>query len=172
MYQKFEVGQLFQGKTNFPEGVKFDFDQSGALLFLFFNKPSAKEIESVKSGKLEIGLYQKDEIIFILLKFQGMEWMDAPYSIHLSSPFEFAELQEGLGFGTTIFLVDATTGILKVMRYIGLSTEFSRKLKDAILKQKEMTFDKTLYNKRLNEIYGNYSTSDLVRRAEVFCRIK
>ena len=58
----FKVGSLFQeGKTNHKEGVKFDFSQSGPILFLFFSNPTSQEVESVRKGKLEIGLYPKDE---------------------------------------------------------------------------------------------------------------
>lgn len=168
-----EVGKLFEeGKTKYPEGVKFDFYQEGPVLYLFFNRPTEKEIESVKSGKFEIAMYAREEIIFILAKFQGMEWMDAPYSVHLSKPFEFESIETGKGFGLNTFLVDASTGILKVIRFSGLSTDFSLKFVFAIENQRRLSFDNASYEQKLNAIYGNYSTSDLVQRADAFCRIR
>lgn len=171
--QKLKVGQLLQeGKTKYQEGVIFDFQQAGTLLYLFFNSPTETEIESIKKGEFEIGFYQKDEVIFIMAKFQGMPWMDAPYSVHLSQPFEFQEITEGKGFGLTTLLVDANTGILKAIRYSGLSTEFSRKLRIAIENQKNISWDERSYNQKIDMIYDNYSTYDLVRRADAICKVK
>lgn len=171
--QKLEVGQLLQeGKTKYQEGVIFDFQQAGPLLYLFFNSPTETEIESIKKGEFEIGFYQKDEVIFIMAKFEGMPWMDAPYSVHLSTPFAFEDIQEGQGFGLTTLLVDASTGILKAIRYSGLSTRFSQKLRGAIEAQNTIPWNEIKYNQKINEVYGNYSTDDLVLRADAICKIK
>jgi hypothetical protein len=173
MMRKHEVGELFEeGKTRYNEGVIFEFTQSGPILLMFFNHPTENEIASIKSGKLELAFLEKDEVIFILSKFQGMSWIDAPYTVHLSKPFTFDDMAPDQGFGLTIYLIDANSGILKVIRYVGLSNEFSRKLRAAILRQKETHFDKTLHDLKINSIYANYSTDDLVRRAETFCKIK
>lgn len=50
--QHFEVGSLLQpGVTRYQESVKFDFYQSGPALFIFFEKPSEKEIKAIQTGK-------------------------------------------------------------------------------------------------------------------------
>jgi hypothetical protein len=167
-----EVGKLFEeGKTHYQEGVKFDFTQSGPILFLFFNRPTQKEVESVKTGKFEYGLYVKDEVIFLFFKFQGLEWMDAPYTVHLSEQFEFEEVEDGKGFALNIFLIDSSTGILEAIRLCGLSTKFSLEFQNAVQIQRNIPFDKTTYEKKINMVYGNYATSDLVQRANIY-RIK
>ncbi len=52
---KYEVGKLYKDNvTRYAEGTKFDFTQSGAVLELYFERPSNKEIEDVKSGKFEL----------------------------------------------------------------------------------------------------------------------
>lgn len=171
--QKLEVGQLLQeGKTKYQEGVIFDFQQGGPILYLFFNRPTEKEIEAIQKGKFQVGIYCRDEVIFILTKFESMSWMDAPYSIHLSQPFEFENITEGKGFGLTTLLVDSSTGILKAIRYSGLSTEFSRKLRNAIENQKSIPWDEKAYNQKINMVYGNYRTDDLVHRADIIYKIK
>lgn len=172
----FEVGQLFEpGRTRYDEGIKFEFTQSGPILLIFFDRPTDKEVESIRVGKLEIGFYDTESSIFILAKFEGMKWIDAPYNVHLSKPFEFAkelEEQDNIGFGLQIFLVDTVTGILKVMRYVGLGHEFSIRLRDAILKQKEVPFDDGIYNFKLNEIYKRYSTDQFVDYARWFYTVR
>ncbi len=163
----YKVGELLQeGITRYQEGMKFDFLQDGPVLLIFFNNPTTAEIEAIRSGKLEIGLYERDSVIFILTKFQGQQWMDAPYSIHMSKPFEFQELSYGMGFGLNILLTDAATGVLRAIRLVGLPTAFSQKLRYAMERQKEQPFDIDKYNKKINEIFGNYSTDGLAIRAE------
>lgn len=163
-----EVGQLFEpGRTHYEEGVKFEFTQGGPILLIFFDRPTEKEVESIRSGKFIMKFYDTDNIIFMLFKFRSLNWIDAPYNIHLSPPFEFAtELeQENLGFGLQIFLIDATTGILKVMRYVGLGHEFSIRLRDAILDQKSKPFDNGIYNFKINDVYKRYRPEDLAEFA-------
>ena len=173
MYQSCEVGKLYkEGVTCYQEGTKFDFIQSGALLELYFKRPTEKEIEDVREGKFELGFYEKDNIIFMLFKFGNGIYMDAPYSVHLSQPFEFMELEPGLGFGLTILLVDTTTGILKSIRYVGLSTDFSQRFKKSVERQKDCSFNKNEYSLRIQNVYQNYSTTDLVSRADAWCKIK
>ena len=170
---KFEVGKLFdEGKTRYNESTRFDFQQDGAVLILFFDRLTLQEIEWIKTGRFEIGFYEKDEIIFMLSRFGSMNYIDAPYSVHLSKPFTFDELREGMGFSLSIFLVDASNGILKAMRYVGLSTDFSRRLQKAIERQKTAEFDRNAYDAKLRQIYANYSTDDLVQKADAWCRIK
>lgn len=167
--KSFEVGKLFEeNKTHYQEGVKFDFTQSGPVLFLFFNRPTQKEIESIKTGKFEYGMYVKDEVIFLLFKFQGLEWIDTPYTVHLSKQFEFEEVERGKGFALNIFLIDAATGILEVIRLCGLSTKFSIEFQNAVQNQCNTSFDKITYEKKINMVYGNYATSDLVQRSTIY----
>lgn len=166
-----EVGQLFEpGRTRYDEGVKFEFTQSGPILLIFFDRPTEKEIEAIRAGKFQTKFYEHDNVIFMLFKFGSLNWIDAPYSVHLSPPFEFAEEldQDNLGFGLQIFLIDAATGILKVMRYIGLGHDFSIQLREAILQQKEQPFNQNAYNLKVNEIYRRYTTDQLVDYAKWF----
>ncbi|MEG6613779.1 hypothetical protein V6C42_13065 [Pseudoclostridium thermosuccinogenes] len=65
------------------------------------------------------------------------------------------------------FLVDASTGIIKAMRLIGLGTTFSIQLKKAIEKQKNTAFDESLYDKAITRVYGNYSTNDMIKYADI-----
>lgn len=164
----YKVGELFEaGNTKYKEGVKFDFRQDGAILILFYNSPEEKELIDISKGTLRIGMYIKDEVIFMLFKFGSQNWIDAPYSIHISKPFKFDSIVEGSGIGLHIFLVDAANGILKAMRLVGLPTKFSKSFQKATLEQKQLKFDKNKYAQKINMVYGNYNTDDLVERAEI-----
>lgn len=165
----FEVGKIFEeGRTGYQEGVKFDFDNSGAVLFLFFSNPTEAEINSVKKGRLQIGVYENSKILFMLFKFEGMEWMDAPYNVHLSQPYELQSVSDGIGYSMTIFLINANTGILEAGRFIGWRSDMSRKFKEAIECQRSYKYNMDTYNKIVNQVYGNYSTKDMVSRANIY----
>lgn len=158
----FEVGQLFEtGKTHYNESTKFDFTDSGPILLLFFASPTRAEIEAIREGGIRIGFLEKDGIIFMLFKFQNTPWMDAPFSIALAQFKEPAEVEEGTGYGLQIFLVDADNGILKVMRLIGLGTEWSMRFREAMMRQKEADFDMRIYDAKIQNIYRSYSSKEL-----------
>lgn len=171
MLNKFEVGKLFnEGVTKYKEGVLFDIDDNGCNLIIRFNAPSNNEIQAIKQSKIKIGYYTEGEAIFMLFKFEGINWIDAPYSVKLSKNLtKIEEINDGQGLAINIYLVDANTGILKSMRLVGLPTGFSRKLKLAIEKQMSMSFEN--YNQTVNTIYRKYTTKKLVDYADLICNV-
>jgi len=169
---KYEVGQLFRpGIIRYNEETHFDFLQNGAVLTLFFDRPTPQEIEDVRSGRFEIGFCEKSGIIFMLFRFGSGQYMDAPYNVHLSRPFTFEDPEPGMGYGLTVFLVDAATGILQAIRYVGLSRDFSNRFQKVVERQKEEPFNRAEYDAKLNYIYRNYSTRDLLKFADAWCKI-
>lgn len=170
--QHLEVGKLFEpGQTRYSEEIKFEFTQGGPVLLIFFGNLKQKEIAAVRTGKLKFGFYECGNVIFTLAKFEGIPWMDAPYSIHLSPPFKFAEeldTDERAGFGLQIYLVDADTGILQAIRLVGLDHNFSLKFREAILKQKAAPFSSDTYQFKINSAYEQYSSKDMASFAKWF----
>ena len=162
------VGQLFQeGKTVYKEEVQFDIQQGTPTLYLFFNSPLEQEFVDIKSGNFSCGLYIKDDLIFSLFKFGSCNWVDAPYSAHLSKPFTLDDASDGMGYASHILLIDAATGILKAIRLVGLPTQYSRYLKRAITKQKQYGFNKIKYDQDVRAISEIYTTNDMVQRADI-----
>lgn len=165
----FEVGKLFgEGKIRHREGVKFDFDQSGGTLLVFYNKPTPKEVLAFKAGDAGLGILYLRDIIFLMFKFGDESWMDVPYTCHLSPPFVFDPLKDRQGFNMTVFLVDANSGVLEVARLIGWPNRMSKLFKEYVLDQQEKTFDSHEYDAVLRAIYQSRSTRDLVKIADTF----
>lgn len=172
-FRYFEVGKLFKpGVTRYPDGTRFDFLQTGAMLNIFMDFPTSNEVEEIRSGKFELGFYEEEDIIFFLFRFGRSQFMDAPYTVHKSEPFTFNEIQSGTGFSLTVTLVDGTNGIIKAIRYVGLSTDFSNRLKKAVERLEKQPFSASQYTEKLQQVYKNYSTEDLVQRADAWCKIK
>lgn len=79
----YEVGQVVDKFKNHQEGVLFDVADDGATMIAFFKKPSGNEISQFQ-GNFEIRLTELYGIIMMTFKIGHLNWMDAPYSPHLS----------------------------------------------------------------------------------------
>ena len=172
------VGKPLQpGKTGYQEASWLDYTETGPILLMAVNNPTTKEIEAVRSGRIELALYEKGPVLWFLYKIRGFgPWSDCPFSIRLyddkGRTFDWSEeIEDGMGIGLQIILIDASTGIVKVLRLVGLPTEFSRTFRAMILRQTERSFDKTAYYQEINNIYTNFSSDDLADRADARCRI-
>lgn len=163
-----EVDQLLKENiTSYPDGSRFDITDSGSTLFLYLSKPTSEEIQAIKRGKFQIAYYVDDDVIFILLKFENMNWIDAPYNIHLSKQLtKINKIEDGQGLSLTILLVDASSGILKSMRLIGLPSEFSKNLKNDIDNQSLVDFDIQKYDLKVISICKEYTTDELIKYAK------
>lgn len=163
---KIEVGKLFkEGVTKYQEGVRFDIDDNGMNLFIYYIHPTEEEKSNIKKGKVQYGYYKKDNVIMMLFKFGFLEWMDAPYSIKLSKNLsELKDISEGMGYATNVYLINAANGVLEGLRLISFSTRISKLLREDLIKQKDMTLDG--YDKNIADIYAAYSSKELVKKAK------
>ena len=107
------------------------------------------------------------ESIFFSIKFGKLAWMDAPYNVNLSQPFEFMELtDENKGYAVQIVLIDGMIGIVKALKLIELPHEMSKRFKELVEKQrKKPTIN---YDVILNQLYSRYDTDDLLSTAEIY----
>lgn len=161
--QQYEVG-----KQAFPpcqDGVRFDMTDGGGVLGIFFAKPKASEKKSFQSG-LSMRFRVVDDIIFLLIRMGADQWMDAPYNRHLSRNLTHLERPaEGMGLAVHAMLVDASTGVLVAQKLVGLSTDGSNALIDAIQAQPKIPD----YDIRLQRVFNRYRTTDLLEGAVVLC---
>lgn len=172
-FVKLEKGQQIKEFVNRPEGTLFDFDSSGATLTVFFDRPTDYEISQFESDKpFEIRFVEIRGILMVLVKIGNLNWMDCPYSVHLSrGTLDFSdEIGDGLGYSLTLMLVDGTTGTIQHLRMIGLGTNFSRSLRKKILSQLDIPFNNQNYGMALNNIYSTYSTKDLLKLSKEYYR--
>lgn len=168
-----KTGDIIPEFVMHNEGVQFDFDDSGATLLVFMANPTPTEIEQFSAGKrFEIRFTELSEIIMITMKIGNLDWMDAPYSVHLSKSLSKVEFpQTGNGLALTLMLVDAINGEIKSMRLMGMSGNFSRKLIGAILEQKMKPFTIESYAENLKNVFRRYSSKDLVKMSNAYCKI-
>lgn len=162
---KLAVGQKFPAKINGEVGMTWS-DQP--TLVLNWSNISDKEAENVKSGISHFRLYVRDNIIFLCFKFGELPWMDTAYTVHLErTPVDVStSIDDGAGYGLHVYLVDADTQNIKVMRLIGLNTSISRKLQQALIKQQAAEFDNRIYQMQIQNIYNVMSSADMAAQGE------
>ena len=165
---KLEVGKPYkEGLKRIPEDIVFNFDQYDGFLRMIFDSPLDSEIKEINEGRIKIGLLEEAGIIFFFIKFGKLPWMDAPYNVEFSQPFELKELTDPeTGYTLQIVLIDGITGIVQALKLIEFPYEMSKLFKKLVEKQKKMPIKD--YDKVLDRIYSKYETEALVEEAEIF----
>ena len=150
-----------------PDEVYFNLDDGGISVVIYLSNVSEHELAQINSGaSFEMKLVQLRGIIFGLFKFGSLNWMDAPYNVHLSRNLTELEIPgEGCGFSMNVRLYDTATGMLVCNRLLSLSTEMSLKLIDMIAEQRKKPFDRREYDNMVKSVYAAYSTKKLVKMA-------
>ena len=170
----YEVGKYIEGiHKRYDECIKFDLTDTGINIPVFFDSPTPNEINEFKEGKIKLGYYTYKNVILVLIKIGNLEWMDMPYSIHLSkylTTIKDFEEENGLGLTTTLYLINAKNGILEALRVTGANNRLSVNLIKDIKKQKEMSFEE--FDNNLNYIYKTYTTKELINRAKIIENMK
>lgn len=166
MFKKYEVGNIYPEAKGHNEGCYFDISDEGANLVVYFNRPTKDEIENFKSEKrFEMRLIELSDIMIFLVKFGALNWMDAPYTPHLSQNLSKINLEPGNGLAVTIMLFDTSSGRLESIRLVSLSERFTEKIKKTIDDLMKRSFDKQNFNYSVNMIFSKYSTNELVKMA-------
>lgn len=169
----YSVGQVISGFIGKPEAPVFDVTDTGATMVVLFNKPKESEIEQFRqNNKFEIRFTELYGVIMITVKIGDLEWMDMPYSPHLSKNLTKISIpSDGLGLSLFLMLVDTSTGMIKNMRLIGLSENFSKKFLGAVMEQKMKPFDRYVYDATISKIYSSYSTKEIVKISKEYYKI-
>ena len=168
----FEVGKTIEEWKGHSEGTLFEVDDSGATLIVFFDSPTENEVDQFHEGKnFELRYSVIYDITMMTFKIGNLNWMDVPYEAHLSKNLnKFPIVSANQGLALTLMLVDGKTGIVKSLRLIGLSTDFSRKFIGHLMEAKMKEFNENDYKQRLMRVF-NLSTKQIADRKEAYCKI-
>ncbi len=171
----YKVGALYiPGRTSWPEAGEYNFRSDTHELRLFVEGLTAEEVETYRHGRLELGLYVSSGVIFILYRFGNDPWSDAPYSWWLVPEGE-RSLPEGIPTPESwrllsITVVEATTGIIEVLREVSMSPQFTVALQTAIQMQASKAFDRAVHDKAIALAYRMYPHSNqMAQHALIKC---
>lgn len=166
----YRVGQLYSPtRKKWEEHVEYNFRAGAHELRLFFFQPTPEEIKAVLSDPCKFALYVYQDIIFFCFRFGHLPWSDSGSSIHLVpqderiSPPDPDKVEER--FLLHVFLVDADTGILKAIRVVSFSPQFTRALHAALWRQLSNPFpEMSEYERQAKRIYNNYTSKEIAEK--------
>lgn len=160
------VGERIDDSHICGDGI-FQMTAAGPILFLKWDRITAKELKAVKNGTPQFGLKVIGDVLFFLCRLGNLNWMDFPYNIHAT---EYADLSEdipdGKGYGLTIVLIEALDHRVAAIRHVGMATEISRKIRDILIDQAQRPFNPQQWVAEYMRLQRKYTTEDLVRQAE------
>lgn len=165
-----EVGKIFPG-LSFPslDAGEYLYYDVGHELRLFWSRPTEREVEAVRSGDAGFGLLYEENLVCLAYRFGDEPVSEAVYSWHLvprdrrQSPPETGRESRAL---LTVVLTDAATGIVRVLRGVTLSPEFTRALHERVREQAASApIDAAEYHRRARRIQDRYPTSDALLTA-------
>lgn len=167
-----EVGKPYlPGRTSLAAGVKYNFRAGQHELLLSFHDPSPSKVEAVRSGEAEFALVLYRTVIFFLYRFgEAIRWSDAPYNWHRVPAKQRVIPQLPLPASRallTVILVDAGSNIVRALRTIAFSPEFSRALHAAIAEQAASDWSAESYDRDVHHAYDRWPCGESMLAAAV-----
>lgn len=168
------VGQpLFAGVNQMPEITEYNFRAGNHILLLSMKNLCPEEIAAVNNKEAEFGLYCENNIVFLLYRFgDALPWSDAGYSW-----WNVAEEDRELPFAQedprerallNIILVEAASGVVKALRVITFSPDFTNELHCEIRKQAAgEPVSRKEFVRAAFDVYQKYNSAELAARATV-----
>ncbi len=140
---------------------------------VLFYDPKESETKQFQDAPIEIRFVEIQDVIMLMFKVGSLAWIDAPYSPHLSRELtKFIFPDDGKGLALTIVFADSNTGVIKSIRLIGMSEKFSKKFIGCVMENKVKPFDQMVYYQKINQIYNKYTTKELVKLSQEYCKIR
>jgi len=167
MYVGIEVGKPFPGTAFIqPDSVVFEFSDSGGFLRMAWQDPNTSEMQQFTKGEISLGLVELDGIIFFLVKFGTLAWMDAPYHVNFSKEYDLMDLSDPfLGYAIQVVLLNSRDRRVKMIKLLGMPHELSKYFNELVTKQRNESTEN--YDVRLQRIYQKYTTDDLAKMGKV-----
>jgi hypothetical protein len=132
------------------------FDTVVALSYI-----SDNEVSQFRDRPLEYGIFTKDDIPFLVLKFQY---------VGFAAPFNaFVKDISNVNFGSTIiYIIDSSTGIIKAVRFLMFSDEISLKIKETLSNQLKNYRNLVEVDERTRKIEDEYSVERILIETKLF----
>lgn len=168
--QLLSVGKPYiPSRTRWLEATDYNFRCGSHELRLFFESPSDTEVRAITNGRAEFALYVEGDVIVLCYRFEPMGWSDQSFTWHLVPEDQREEPPDAHGAERAtlaVILVDAISGLVRGLRIVTFSAEFTRDLHDAIRAQARRPWPgENEYGRQLSSIYARLRTSDEIAYA-------
>lgn len=160
-----EVGKNYFEHFGQPDDIQCNISETILYMRIRMYKPTEDELLQLSKATIQFKLLKMRGIIFFLVKFGSLKWMDAPYNINLRNLSKFPSFGADAGFFTFIEVFDTSSGKLCLQRKVFLPIEMSEQLVSYMVEQLKEPISRDKMNIQIKEIYEAYSTKELTKFA-------
>jgi hypothetical protein len=166
----YRVGAPYQGGPwqYAGDGIEYRLHQ-GHELRVVLRQITAQEVAKIRRGRVDLALVIEPLVFTLVAWFDGViPWSGAPFSWHALPEAEQAlppALAAGERARLAVVLVEGTDGIVRAVRPLSLSAEFSLALQTAIRDQADRPFEREEYQRQAAGLWDQWRAGDLVGRA-------
>ncbi len=136
-----------------------NFNKNRADIFIFRKSPDVNLINCIKNSNPFFQIYTKNNIVFLLIKFEDIDWIDVPY-IHNDSNIDEIR-DEHSGYLCRIFFIDNEDGKLILKRHTCFSNGLSKAFYFALQEQKKHLPKNIL--EKINSIRASFHPNEIAR---------
>jgi hypothetical protein len=178
------VGQLYDpGRRSWPQRADYNFRGGEHELRIFMRDVSRTEVEAVRTGPVEFGLWVVDPtLLMIIPRFHDpsgqrvVMTFDCSYCWWRVDPSErttppaWEHTKPALGALCHTILVEATNGIVLALRATTFPPAFTQMLHKAMAEQSTASYDREAHERLARRILQDFNTDLLWARCTVRCR--
>ena len=152
-----------------PEGTTYHINCGIHELALFHHNPTAAEKNRFNNAPAQMALWNNPPVLWIAVKFGSLDWIDAPYTVHITHPDartmpELKSPEER--YPLTMLYVNADGGDIEAIRMATMSPAMSRDIRRIAEKQKEKRHDPERYDRSVKLTMEQYGPQQIARLAQ------
>jgi hypothetical protein len=171
-----KVGMPFvPGLTSLPIGITYEYTPGGHALIICMDDPSTHEVLAVQKHEAVFGLLLRQSTLFVLTKFGRLSWNPSYYNWWINAPVmrpdpytDFHRLKTDGGIAVSVCLVNAANGLLKAVRTVKCSQEFSRVFLRVVCAQTRSPFDPWNHAQIVETVFDDFASGADVMK-DVLC---
>lgn len=156
--KKYKPNQYYEEFISNREAILAHLSPKGLTLKFLWKNPDEVIIENFSAAPF-FQLYFKNDIMFLLLKFKDLKWIDIPLVFTKSTKNLFSFEEDN--FPCNILLANSNTGKLFINNIFEMPKGITKAFVQAIHTQKDLS-KKTAIEK-INSIRSSYSASEMSR---------
>ena len=156
--KKYEINQYYEEFISNREAILAHLTPKGLVLKFLWKNPDEIIIKNFSKAPF-FQLYFKNDLMFLLLKFTDLKWIDIPlvFTKNTKNLFSFEEEN----FPCNILLANSNTGKLFINEIYEMPKGITKAFVQAIHTQKDL--GKKIAIERINSIRSSYSASEMSR---------
>ncbi len=167
-----QVGERWsEAYTRYEEGARFLYRHGAHELTLFWQAPTAAEINGFCLKPVEVGLYVQGPAAFLLYKIEDVcDWSDVAFNVHRVPEDERELPNEPTGERARfrLTLVDAQDGIVRAKRIVSLDKVMTQALRMVMQAQAAATFDRAAYEAAVRAAHARFPEPKAMLQAAEF----